>query len=107
VSKEGVCSFGADLPQDVRAIAKIDGSRKMRDVVRHKCSNCDFDWLGPVSLMDYNLIELCLECGSPRYHKTSTRIKPVSKIWYFGVDHAISRMHCLTSFRVANKSNPA
>ncbi len=73
-------------------------------MVRHKCSNCDFDWLGPVNLMDYNLTELCPDCGSPRYHKTSKGLQPVSEFWYFGVDHAISRMHSSQSFRDAYKT---
>ncbi len=86
--------FGACLPQDVRAIAKIVGLRKIRDVIRHKRSNCDFAWLGLVSLGDYTLIELCPDYGSSSNQKASIGIKTVSEFCFFWVDHTISRMHC-------------
>jgi hypothetical protein len=97
--------FGVDLPQDVRGIARMIGSRKIQEVVRHKCLNCDFAWLGSVSVADYDLNEMCPDCGSPRYHDTSAGVKPVSQFWYFGVDSAISRMHKSTSFQSAYKKN--
>ena len=62
--------FGADLLGDIRRLAKDIGSRKLEDVVRHKCVDCDYAWIGPVSPRDFHLSHVCLDCGSSRYHMT-------------------------------------
>jgi len=98
--------FGADLPGDIRRLAKDIGSRKLEDVVRHKCGDCDYAWIGPVSPRDFHLSHVCPDCGSPRYHMTSTGIKPVSTFFYFGIAHAIYAMHIAPGFRAAFKKNP-
>jgi hypothetical protein len=97
--------FGADLPGDIRRLATDMGTRKVVDVTRHKCPDCDHAWLGPVHPRDFVISEVCPDCGSPRYCQTSTGIKPRSTFFYFGVAHAISAMHNTPSFRAAFKKN--
>ncbi len=47
--------FGANLPRDIRLLAKDIGTRKCEDVARHKCGHCYHAWLGPVSTPDFGL----------------------------------------------------
>jgi hypothetical protein len=60
--------FCANVPEGIRSIAKHLGARKLQIVVKHKCAECDYAWIGPVDPVDYNLGEECPDCGNPRYY---------------------------------------
>jgi hypothetical protein len=77
--------FGANVPEGIRSIAKLLGAMKLQSVVRHKCANCDYAWIGRVDPVDFNLVENCPDCGNPRYFQIAPGIKPVSVFWYFGL----------------------
>ena len=40
--------FGANVPENIRCIAKQLGARKLQTVVGNKCAECDYAWIGPV-----------------------------------------------------------
>jgi hypothetical protein len=58
--------FGANVPEGIRSIPKQLGARKLQTVVRHKCVECDYAWIGPLDPVDYDLVEECHDCGNPR-----------------------------------------
>ena len=95
--------FGANVPEGIRGIAKLLGARKLQSVVRHKCANCYYAWIGPVDPGDFNLEESCPDCKNPRYMQTATGIKPVSVFWYFGLCHALGMLHSNPLFKAAYK----
>jgi len=97
--------FGANVPEGIRSIAKQLGARKLQSVVRHKCSECDYAWIGPVNPKDYDMDEKCPDCGNPRYFLTATGIKPVSIFWYFGLSNALGMLHSNPLFKAAYKKN--
>jgi len=73
--------------------------------MRHKCVDCDYNWLGHVHPRDFHISVVCPYCGGPRYCQTLTGIKYRSTFFYFGAAHAISAMHNTPSFRAAFKKN--
>ena len=56
--------FGANVPEGIRGITKELGVRKLQTIIRHKCDKCDYAWIGPVDPADYNLKEMCPDCGN-------------------------------------------
>ncbi len=61
--------FGANVAEDIRCVAKQLGARKMQFVVRHRCVECDYAWIGALNPIDYDLDEKCpnrgnSECGN-------------------------------------------
>jgi hypothetical protein len=96
--------FGVNVPEGIRSIAKQLGARRLQSVVRHKCVDCDYAWIGPIDPADFNLAESCPDCGHPRYMQTASGIKPVSIFWYFGLSNALGMLHSNPLFRAAYKN---
>ena len=47
--------FGTNVPEGIRSLAKLLCARKLQSVVRNKCANCDYAWIGSVDPVDFNL----------------------------------------------------
>ncbi len=95
--------FGANVPEGIPGITKELGVRKLQTIIMHKCDKCNYAWIGPVDLANYNLKEMCPYCGNPRYFQTATGVKPVSIFWYFGLSYALPMLHSNPLFKAAFK----
>jgi len=67
-----------DMPTNVRGFARYLGVRTIEDVRRHRCGNseCSYAWIGAVAPYKYNSEEVCLDCGTPRYKRVGSVLKP-------------------------------
>ena len=67
--KKDVATFGAkDMPTDVRAIGRFLGARSLQEVTRHRCGGdeCSYAWIGAADECNFNLNDVCPECGHPK-----------------------------------------
>jgi len=96
-----------DMPIDVRGMARYLGARTIEDVRRHRCGNskCYYAWIGAVAPYQYNPEDMCPDCGTPRYKRVGSVLKPHCVFYYFGARNVVEALHRNPIFKANRKKN--
>ena len=101
-------AFGAkNMPTDVRAIGRFLGARDLKEVTRHRCGGdgCSYAWIGAIDECNYDIDDVCPECGHPRYVLDRGNLRPQRVFDYFGAVQAIKALHRHPIFKAEWKQN--
>jgi hypothetical protein len=103
-----VAAFAAEgMPTDVRGIARYLGARTIEDVRSHRCGNCEcsYAWIGAVAPYKYNLEDMCPDCGTPKYKRVGSILKPQRVFLNFGARNCVEALHRNPVFMANWKKN--
>ena len=106
--RKDAAAFGAeDMPIDVRGIARYLGARTMAEIRRHRCGNteCSYAWVGAVASSNFNPEDMCPDCGTPRYKRVGSILKPQRVFYYFGAKQVVESLHKNPVFKANWKKN--
>jgi hypothetical protein len=103
--KEDAAFRVEDMPTDDRGIARYIGARIIEDIRRHRCGNseCSYAWFGAVASYKFNPEDVCLNCGTPRYKRVGSILKPKRVFYYFDAKNVVEALHRNPVFK-ANKN---
>ena len=98
--KDLVAFSAKNMPTDVRAIRRFFGARDLKEVTRHRCGGdgCSYAWIGEIDECNYD-IDVCPECGHPRYVSDRGNLRPQRVLYYFGAVQAIEALHMHPIFK--------
>jgi hypothetical protein len=103
--KDAAAFRAEDMPSDVRGIARYLGARTIEDVRRHRYGNseCSYAWISAVAPYQYNPKDMCPDCGTPRYKREGSVLKPQRVFYYFGARNFVEALHRNPIFRTNRK----